>query len=211
MDIDFTNLTLQGKIITLKSLPRLEDYLRTESILNDPITMQFIQFISPEEGWTKDNLTKRHAERVEQAKNKIGVKFLVLLNDTNELVGEVSFPWLCLKNKQAEIGLILHHTFKGKGIGWEALFLLMQFGFENLNLHRIITKTREINKTMNHLEKAMGMSIAYVEKDSLFHEGQFHDVVIYEHFKHDWPRLQNILQQKIARKIGLESTFSDEY
>lgn len=202
ISLDFENITLTGQLVTLRSLPNLEDYLKMEPILNDPITMEYIKFICPEGGWTEEILIERHKTRVQQAKDKVGIKFLVYDNQTNEMVGETSYPWICFTNKQAEIGLILGRHAAGKGFGTEAYYLLLQYGFEHLGLNRLLIKTNEKNMAMRHVAESVGMELSYVERESIYFDDMFHDIRVYEHFQRDWPKIEQAFQEKIQKRIN---------
>jgi len=64
----------------------------------------------------------------------------ILVNKANHLpIGECGFHTLNLKHKRAELFYHLHHDDdKQKGLMGEALGTVLQFGFDALNLHRVV-------------------------------------------------------------------------
>lgn len=70
-------------------------------------------------------------------KEKTGIWWAICSADNQTFFGGGGFHNLCNENHKAEIGFWLLPEFWRKGIMKEAMPLLCNFGFENLNLHRI--------------------------------------------------------------------------
>jgi RimJ/RimL family protein N-acetyltransferase len=63
--------------------------------------------------------------------------FAILSQETGRPIGAVAINRVDTKHQCAEVGYWLGKKYWGKGLMTEALRLLLQFGFEELKLHRI--------------------------------------------------------------------------
>ncbi|MGU3374785.1 GNAT family N-acetyltransferase [Chryseobacterium sp. M5A1_1a] len=130
------DLTLESKRLILRTF-RESDIsnvhkmlLRPESTLFNPTTY------SDDEKETKKLIDAWHQE-FQQGKDQ--KKFTFLMEDTvnQKFVGIIGLDIIKLHYKNAEIWFKLSPESWGKGYGTEALGRIIQFGFEDLNLHRI--------------------------------------------------------------------------
>ena len=79
------------------------------------------------------------------------------LIDTSTVIGEVSLKWESESNRQGEIGFALHSAFHGRGFAAEATQAVIQLGFEDLALHRIVARCIEGNTDSLRLLRRLGM------------------------------------------------------
>lgn len=130
------NLTLESKRLTLRTFSENdvsnvhEMLLRPESTVFNPTTYsedknETIKLINT---WQRES---------EQGKDR--KKFTFLIEDTvnHTFVGIIGIDIIKLHYKNAEVWFKLSPETWGKGYGTEALGRIIQFGFEDLNLHRI--------------------------------------------------------------------------
>ncbi|WP_238165756.1 GNAT family N-acetyltransferase [Kribbella caucasensis] len=62
----------------------------------------------------------------------------VVRPELNRVIGEVHLQWLSREHRQGEIGFVFHPDHHGKGFATEAAAVVLQLGFADLGLHRII-------------------------------------------------------------------------
>lgn len=70
-------------------------------------------------------------------KNKTGIWWAILAKDTDEFVGAGGLYEIAKSNIKAEIGFWLLPEFWRKGIMREVMPVICDYGFDQLNLHRI--------------------------------------------------------------------------
>lgn len=199
-DTDYLQpLTLKGDIITLKSLPQPIDYPKMQAILSSQDTMEHLQFMHYG-GWTKEMTQQRHDDYIESMKKKSTLTFLVYFNQDNQVIGDTGLYAIDLTNKTAGMGRIIDHHYHGYGVGTEIMYLLFKHAFEVMGLHRIFNKTSPNNMGVHKIEDMIGVSEAYREREILFHNGQYEDLCVYEHFDRDWPSIKQKLETRIANK-----------
>jgi RimJ/RimL family protein N-acetyltransferase len=81
-------------------------------------------------------------------------QFAVTLKDSNILIGACD---LHVRENEAEIGWILHRDYWKSGYGTELGNALLMFGFNELNLHRIIARCDSENISSSRLMEKIGM------------------------------------------------------
>jgi ribosomal-protein-alanine N-acetyltransferase len=92
----------------------------------------------------------------ELAKDVIGqYTFAIQLAGTNQFVGLIALVLSNAKYNKAEVWYKLDSAYWGKGLATDALNLILQFGFQELKLHRI-----ESGCAMNNVGSAKVMEKA---------------------------------------------------
>ncbi|MCF7846518.1 MAG: GNAT family N-acetyltransferase [Candidatus Gracilibacteria bacterium] len=98
----------------------------------------------------------------------------------------------------AELGYWLDPAFHGKGLMTEAAHAVMQFGFENLDLHKIIAKHFSQNTASGKVIQKLGFRHIGTSRDEAARDGVWMDGEFYELLKKDFSKglKQNLQQQK---------------
>lgn len=112
--------------------------------------------------------------------NNNGINWCISLKEKPEkLVGTIGFWRMIKQNYRAEVGYMLHPGYWRKGIMNEALEAVINFGFNNMNLHSIEAHINPGNSaSANLLEKTGFIREAYFKEDYFF-RGKFLDSAIY--------------------------------
>ncbi|WP_027707748.1 GNAT family N-acetyltransferase [Zooshikella ganghwensis] len=134
-------MNLVGNLVTLRAIEK-DDLLLLHQWSNDPEIWQWLA------GWhfpyTQDSIYQWWESL---ASDKQRVVFAIeLRSNENNLVGTTSLSNIDLKNRNAFHGLLIGSTKnRGQGIGFDALYTLMKFAFNELGLQRIDTDIVEYN------------------------------------------------------------------
>jgi ribosomal-protein-alanine N-acetyltransferase len=152
------------------------DVQQVFEIRSNPVTMQYVprplaknlddamDLIELMRGFTEKN------ERINWAVTEKGV---------DKLLGIIGYVNLKQENLRGEVGYILHHEHHRKGIMYEALQAVLNYGFDVVGLHSIEAVIRAENAASRKLvEKAGFVQEAYF-KDYTFFNNQFLDQTIY--------------------------------
>lgn len=75
---------------------------------------------------------------------------------------------------------------RGKGYGAEAMRLLLDFGFDELNLHRIQLTVFAYNQRAIRLYERLGFKHEGTYREFLQRGGQRHDMLLYGLLRHEW-------------------------
>lgn len=115
--------------------------------------------------------------------------FVICLLD-GTVTGEVVINQIDKDNHSANIRIALfaEHYF-GQGLGTEALRLMLNYGFETLNLHRISLGVYAFNPRAIHVYEKLGFKREGVLRDALYYDGKYHDEIIMSILAHEWGSL----------------------
>jgi len=103
----------------------------------------------------------------------------IVLKDENRVIGTIGFVRLSKEDHRAEVGYLLHPAFQGKGLVREALALLIDFGFKDLDFHTICAIADPDNLASIKLLERTGFSKEGHFREDCFFEGRFLDSVHY--------------------------------
>ena len=100
----------------------------------------------------------------------------VIETQSGRMIGTCGFTRFDLPHNSAEIGYVLNPEFHGKGYATEAAERVLEFGFEDLSLHRIEAKFMQGNDASLHVMKKLGMKFEGYHRDALFVKGKYRTV-----------------------------------
>jgi RimJ/RimL family protein N-acetyltransferase len=112
--------------------------------------------------------------------NSISSKsYIIEERDGNIPIGITSLINIDTKNRNAECIIdIGEKEYWGKGYGTEALKLLLDYAFLELNLHRISLRVFSHNERAIHIYNKIGFVQEGVVRESLYRSGKWHDTII---------------------------------
>jgi diamine N-acetyltransferase len=152
--------------------------------LNDPEVRQGISLFLPmsmarEELWFEDMLKLP----IEQQ----GFAMEAKIDDKWTLIGTIGFHEIDWISRKAEIGIMIgEKSLWNKGYGTEAMSLMLQHGFETLNLHRIYLKVFSNNpRAIRSYEKA-GFTLEGKLREAHFVDGGYIDDLIMGVLRSEW-------------------------
>ncbi|GAF15803.1 LOW QUALITY PROTEIN: acetyltransferase [Bacillus sp. JCM 19046] len=164
---------LQSKRITLRKMES-EDIPTYHEWRNDIEVMQTTNLdldrYSVEE-------TKQFVETVilgsQQSKT-----YILEERDEKQRIGITSLIHVDYKNRNAECIIdIGHKEYWGKGYATEALQLLLDYAFLELNMHRIALRVFSFNEKAIHVYKKIGFIEEGRSRESIYRNGDWHDII----------------------------------
>jgi ribosomal-protein-alanine N-acetyltransferase len=97
----------------------------------------------------------------------------------DKLIGVIGYVNIKPESFRAEAGYVLHPGYTRKGITYEALQAILNYGFDVMQLHSVEAIIRPENTaSIKLIEKAGFMKEAYF-KDYVYHNGIFWDELVY--------------------------------
>lgn len=97
---------------------------------------------------------------------------------TKKLVGVVSLSGIDWVSRKAEFAIMIGEAkWRGRGLGTEATRLILEHGFQRLNLHRIYLGVHAGHKAAIASYKRAGFKPEGVARDALYLDGKYHDVI----------------------------------
>ena len=107
-----------------------------------------------------------------------GHRFFILLIDGDVLIGQISLHDIDHLNRHAFLGIMIGETeHHGKGYGTEAVRLLLDYGFNTLNLHNIMLSVHEDNHAGIACYKKVGFKESGRRREWIFKNGKYIDVL----------------------------------
>jgi ribosomal-protein-alanine N-acetyltransferase len=192
------SLNLAGSLILLKpSSPA--DYPSLRTILSDLKSMEQLKYMAhlDQGGWTLEEVAKRHEAWRQKQKEQTCIDFVVFDRATGQILGNCGFTRIDLSHKNAEFGLILHHSTWGKGISAECHLLCLDYAFSILKLHRIEFGTFTTNTRMRTFFEKVGIPFESIKRGCFFDEGTFKDDAVYALFSEQWQTVKRNLEIRI--------------
>ena len=102
----------------------------------------------------------------------------VVLRDEDKMIGTCGFTTLDFEHNCAEIGYVLNPEYWGQGIAAEAVSRVMDFGFMEMNVHRIEAKYIVGNDSSRRVMEKCGMTFEGIKRSSMFIKGDYRDIGI---------------------------------
>jgi len=101
------------------------------------------------------------------------------LKEGGKLIGTCAYSSWHRKHRRAEIGAAIHRDYWNKGIMTELMPPFLEYGFNNLNLHRIEADVDPENKPAIHLLEKFGFQREGRLRERFLFDGKYQDSVIY--------------------------------
>lgn len=99
-----------------------------------------------------------------------------------DLVGRCGVTRLDWKNRVAELGIMIGTPYRGRGYGSEAMELLCDFCFREMNLHKLKVSVFAFNEAAIRCYEKNGFVREGVCRQEIFRDGQYQDVVLLARF-----------------------------
>jgi RimJ/RimL family protein N-acetyltransferase len=172
-----------GKRIRLRAVER-EDVQKFHEWVNDPEVTRNLGLYLPmsmqdETTWF-EGLGKRDP-------NEKPLAIEIRKGKAWKLIGNCGAFGIDTVNRSAELGIMIGAKEEwNKGYGSEAMTLLLQHGFETLNLHRLFLRVYEENvRAVRSYEKA-GFVFEGKLRQAVYKHGNYDDVLIMSVLRSEW-------------------------
>ena len=150
---------------------------------NDPKVRQYARHIWPK---TLEEV-KKGFEPTPDKQMREHIGFTIYHKQSKRPIGSIGFSRINWVNRNANIyAMIGEPEYWGKGIAGEASKLLINYGFTELNLHKIYSGVFTPNKRSLRAAEKLGFEKEGVLKEEIYVDGQYHDVHKFALFKRDW-------------------------
>jgi [ribosomal protein S5]-alanine N-acetyltransferase len=102
------------------------------------------------------------------------------------MLGYIGFWRNDLENHRGEVGYALHPKYFKKGIGTEALKVVLSYGFNTIHFHSIEANTNPNNVVSQKLLEKFGFVQEAYFKENYYFDGKFLDSSIYSLLASNW-------------------------
>jgi RimJ/RimL family protein N-acetyltransferase len=170
-----------GKKVRLRAY-REDDLKNTVAWLNNPVVTRYLQNMRP---WS---IVEERAwlERVMRNEDPSSLTLVVETMD-GEYVGAAGLMHIDGRNRSGEAGIVIGRPEDwGRGLGTEALLLLLRHAFEEMNLHRVMLRVYTFNERAIRSYKKIGFEEEGRLREAVFRHGAWHDVHVMAILQHEY-------------------------
>ena len=152
--------------------------------------------IDPIRGWVNDpeiadnlsdiflypstlNQTESFLNFVLEGKSNNEAHFIIAETRTESYIGQIDLMGIDWKNRCAELGIVIGRKDSlSKGIGSEAIRLLLEFAFERMNLNRIELRVHDYNERAYNCYLKCGFKEEGRLKQRHYYKGSYSDLIL---------------------------------
>ena len=172
-----------GKRVRLRGIER-SDLPFFQQWLNDPEVADGLATYLPLSMADEEQWFERMA-RSQQEEKPLAID----LNEKGSwrLIGNIGLFNLEWVNRSAEFGIFIgDKSCWNKGYGTEAVQLLLQHGFETLNLHRIYLRVYSTNPRARRSYEKVGFVLEGTLREAVYRHGRYADVHMMSVLRSEW-------------------------
>ncbi len=100
----------------------------------------------------------------------------IIDRESRRMIGTCGFTKIDAPNNCAEIGYVLNPDFQGRGFATEAARRVLEFGFNELCMHRIEARFMQGNDASLRVMEKLGMHFEGYHKDAVYVKGAYRTV-----------------------------------
>ncbi|ALC85190.1 GNAT family acetyltransferase [Bacillus sp. FJAT-22090] len=151
-------------------------------IWSDPDVTKFMNISS----FTHEVQAKEMIEKLEElAQASKAIRYSMIEQESNEIIGTCGFNSIDFENAKAEIGYDIAKAYWGMGYATEGIFALLNYSFETLELNRIEAKVEPANVNSIKVLKKLNFTFEGTLRQYEKSKGNFIDINIYSLLKTD--------------------------
>lgn len=106
-------------------------------------------------------------------------QFAVVLKETGEVIGGAGLHSIDWDNRKAEIGYLIREKNRGQGHATEAVRLLLDHAFKDLQLNKIGARMFAVNEASRKIVENCGFTLEGTFRKERFKEGIYYDELRY--------------------------------
>lgn len=154
-------------------------YLSPMNIEDAEIYVKWLNDFSVTDGiGTSDRIVSLESEKEWISQNSNQYQFAIVRLEDDKLIGNCGIQEINQSKQCAEVGLFIgDEENRNKGYGQDVLNLLLDYGFNYLNLNNIMLKVFSFNERAISCYKNVGFKEMGRRRQSSYLKGKFYDVV----------------------------------
>ena len=161
--------------------------------INDPEINRYLVHSLPIHEAAEEKFLRELGERQDEA------IFAIALKDDDRHIGGCGLHRIALPARKAELGIFIGEPdCWNRGLGREAVGLLLDYGFNRLGLHRIELHVYAYNRRGVRCYERCGFRFEGALREARFCDGQFHDVLCYGILEHEYRALESGEPSRLA-------------
>ncbi|MFA5132038.1 MAG: GNAT family protein [Candidatus Paceibacterota bacterium] len=143
------------------------------------LTQRFPMTETAEESWIKKVSLSPN--------NPTDVRLVIQTKDEGKPIGTIALHNINWVDRNATTGTIIGEAdFRSKGYATDAKMVLLEYAFQTLGMHKIISRAFASNTASIEYSKRCGYTVEATLKDEVFGEGSWQDIVLLACFYPAW-------------------------
>jgi RimJ/RimL family protein N-acetyltransferase len=178
---------LKGKSVLLRPVKR-SDISYFLKWFNDPEVIQYLELYLP----MTEMYEEKYIEELGTTRAKSDAPFVIeaIEGASTKPIGSCGLHEINSKDGKAIFGMgIGEKDYWSKSYGTEATRLLIDYGFQQLNLHRISSSAFAFNERSIKFHKKVGFQEEGRLRQAIFKNGQYHDLMLFGILREEWKGL----------------------
>jgi [ribosomal protein S5]-alanine N-acetyltransferase len=181
------NLPLETQRLILRDLIK-SDLQGVHSYASDLEVVRHLPFGPNSEEETKNYLQRELKLQRQQPRHHFALA--VTLKDNKQFIGACRLSVTNTEKQEGSLGYCLAKEFWGQGYATEAVGKLINFGFQQLNLHRIFAICEPKNVVSMRVLVKSGMRQEGYLREYEWVKGEWRDMLLYAMLEREWIQRQ---------------------
>jgi len=176
--------TLESERLLLRPFTT-DDFESLFAIQSRPDVARWLYWEARDEGEVRAAL-QRKIEGSRLADDGDSLSLAVVLKASSEVIGDCTLFLLSAVHRQGEIGFIIHPDHHAHGYATETARLLLELGFAEFGLHRVIGRLEPRNAASARVLERVGMRREAHFRENEFVKGEWQSELVYAILGHEW-------------------------
>ncbi|WP_328703155.1 GNAT family N-acetyltransferase [Alkalihalobacterium elongatum] len=178
--------TLETKHFLLRGMTK-DDVSSLFVFMSNEDTMKYI---TPHPVKTMEELQTNIETSLNNFEAEKEIPWVVVQKENDEVIGMFRFHKLNLWHKKTEMGVVIRKDFQKSGVMSEILQQILSFGFNTLELNRIVGDIFAENQGSEKLLLKYGFKREGTLRQTDFDGSRFHDTVVFSLLKSDYYKME---------------------
>ena len=177
---------IKGKLVQLRPVQRADISYFLEWF-NDPEVTQYLGMYLP----MTEMAEQKFIEELGTTRATTQLIFVIeaIEGDKGKPIGSTGLDRINNKDHNATFGISIgDKKYWSKGYGTEAAKLMVRYGFEQLNLHRISSSAWSFNERSIKMHLKMGFREEGRRREAVFKNGEYCDEVTFGLLREEWKK-----------------------
>lgn len=131
------------------------------------------------------------AEYIRRTQEEGEMRWAICLRESGECIGQIAYYKVDRKNNCAELEYCIGVPFQNKGYVTEAAKAVVDFGFSDMELHKLRICRRSKNPRSGRVIEKCGFVYEGTFRDAVFVGGEYQDMLCYSILRHEWKRMKD--------------------
>ena len=138
-------------------------------------------------GRSGNSMTIEAEKKFLEENNNHQSSFVIVTLDKNEMIGAISLEKINNINRTATLGIFIgNQEYLSKGYGTEAIKLILDYGFNYMNLHSIQLDLMSFNKRALNCYKKCGFIETGRKRENKYVNGKYYDTICMDILKNEF-------------------------